>query len=69
MRDPVVTQYGHSFEREEIEVWFKTKDTCPMTGVAVTSKALVPNIALRTLIVAAEALREAAEARALEAAK
>lgn len=70
MRDPVVTQYGHSFEREEIELWFKTKDTCPMTGVAVTSKALVPNIALKTLIVAAEALREAAEeARALAAVK
>ena len=59
MKDPVVTQYGHSFERKEIELWFKTNNTCPMTGVAVTSKALVPNHALRAVIAAAEALKEA----------
>jgi hypothetical protein len=69
MKDPVITQYGHSFERAEIELWFKTKHTCPMTGVAVTSKVLTPNIALKTLIEAAEALKEAAEARELAAAK
>jgi hypothetical protein len=23
MKDPVVTQYGHSFERKEIELWFQ----------------------------------------------
>ena len=70
MTDPVVTQYGHSFERKDIELWFKTKDTCPMTGVAVTSKALVPNHALKAVIAAAEALKEAAaEARERAAAE
>jgi hypothetical protein len=63
MKDPVVTQYGHTFERKDIELWFKTKNTCPMTGAAVASKALAPNIALKAVIVAAEALKEAAQAR------
>jgi SUMO ligase MMS21 Smc5/6 complex component len=63
MQDPVLTQSGHTFERKEIELWFETKNTCPMTGVAVTSKKLTPNIALKAVIEALHVLKEATEAR------
>jgi len=63
MKDPVFTQSGHTFERKEIELWFKTKSTCPMTGVAVTSKELTPNIALKAVIEALRVLKEATAAR------
>ncbi len=63
MKDPVFTQSGHTFERKEIALWFKTKNTCPMTGAAVTSKELTPNIALKAVIEALHVLKEATEAR------
>jgi hypothetical protein len=62
MKDPVLTQSGQTFERKEIELWFKTKNTCPMTGVEVTSKKLTPNIALKAVIEALQVLKEATEA-------
>ena len=31
MVDPVVTKYGHSFEREPLENWILLHGTCPLT--------------------------------------
>ena len=49
MRDPVVAQDGHTYEREAIETWFGTQNTSPVTGLVV-AKSLVPNYALRDVM-------------------
>jgi hypothetical protein len=50
MIDPVFTADGHSYERSAIEEWFKNKSTSPKTGLPLDSKALLPNLALKTQI-------------------
>jgi len=50
MHDPVTLSDGHSYERTEIERWLMTKNTSPMTGAKLKSKAVVPNHALRNSI-------------------
>ena len=52
MKDPVLTSDGHTYERKQIERWLKTSKSkrSPMTNKKLTSKRLIPNIALRTLI-------------------
>lgn len=51
MRDPVTAADGHSYERPNIEEWFAKRPgsglTSPVTGLRLTSRALVPNITLR----------------------
>ena len=46
---PVVLQDGISYEREEIEQWFRRKDTSPTTNARI-DKVFVPNFNLRCLI-------------------
>ena len=46
--DPVITADGHTYERLAIELWLQDHDTSPMTGLSLPSKALIPNLALRT---------------------
>tara|TARA_B100000676_G_C17962623_1_gene778506 strand:+ start:321 stop:962 length:642 start_codon:yes stop_codon:yes gene_type:complete len=50
IKDPVITCDGHTYEREAIEKWFVMNDTSPFTGVALDSKVLVPNHAVRKAI-------------------
>jgi len=50
MSDPVVTCDGHTYERSAIEAWFRSKNTSPITNEALESKALIPNIHLRSQI-------------------
>lgn len=50
MEDPVMTSDGHSYERYAIEEWFRTHDTSPRTGQHLSSKVLIPNMALRMSI-------------------
>lgn len=51
MVDPVLASDGFSYERSEIENWFKRgKTTSPMTNKKLNSKTLVPNQALRNII-------------------
>jgi hypothetical protein len=51
MRDPVITVDGQTYERTEIEKWFALGNrTSPLTGEALPSTNLFPNIALRTVI-------------------
>ena len=51
MKDPVVSSDGHSYERLEIERWFSSHDTSPLSGLRVEDKTLRPNIALRNSII------------------
>ena len=50
MTDPVVDKHGHSFERNAILEWLKTKSTCPMSQELLTPDDLVPNRALKETI-------------------
>ncbi|EOD23329.1 hypothetical protein EMIHUDRAFT_368189 [Emiliania huxleyi CCMP1516] len=59
MTDPVTTCDGHTYEREAIEMWFRTyaeryplaaSAPSPVTGAMLASTALVSNIALRQVI-------------------
>ena len=45
-KDPVVSIYGHSFERRDIEKWLLEHECCPMTREHLTIAHLVPNFAL-----------------------
>jgi hypothetical protein len=46
MKDTVVSRYGHSYEREDIETWLKKKSKCPITNQGLTRAHLVKNYAL-----------------------
>ncbi len=49
--DPVIGSDGITYERAAIEAWFAAgHNTSPLTRAPMTSRSLVPNIALRTLI-------------------
>ncbi|KAH8092957.1 hypothetical protein JL720_5127 [Aureococcus anophagefferens] len=51
MREPVVCADGHTYEKAAIEAWFlEDKSTSPKTGLALDSKHLVPNFAIRSAI-------------------
>ena len=52
MRDPVVASSGQTYDRESITRWFGSgKSTCPKTGQVPADSELVPNKALKNLIV------------------
>ena len=50
MTDPVSTVDGFTYERTAISEWLRTNDTSPSTGAALGSKALIPNLSLRSMI-------------------
>lgn len=50
MRDPVICNDGHTYDRGAIQMWLVNHDTSPMTGEPLSSKKLVPNMALRDLV-------------------
>ena len=56
MLDPVTLVSGHTYERDEVLRWIAEKErkaealTDPMTGLALESNTIIPNIALRQLI-------------------
>lgn len=54
MQDPVLTEDGHTYERECIQDWLKYRNTSPLTNIKLSSKKLIPNIALRKLIIELE---------------
>ncbi|XP_066309756.1 U-box domain-containing protein 16-like [Miscanthus floridulus] len=52
MHEPVVVASGQTYDRESISRWFDSgKSTCPKTGQVLTVLELVPNKALKNLIV------------------
>ena len=46
----MVTADGHTYERENIRKWLIKNNTSPKTGLALSNKTLVPNIAIKALI-------------------
>jgi Mg-chelatase subunit ChlD len=50
MKDPVIAMDGHTYEREAIEQWFRTKLTSPVTNQRLTSAMLIPNHTLRSYL-------------------
>jgi hypothetical protein len=50
MEDPVIASDGITYNRSEIEEWFKKHDTSPKTGEILKSKNLIPNISIRNAI-------------------
>lgn len=50
MNDPVTISDGYTFERVNIQEWFKDHNTNPITGVGVLSKVLYPNLSIKSLI-------------------
>ena len=50
MVDPVFTATGQTYERECIAQWLRTKQTDPISNAKLPNKKLVPNFALRGLI-------------------
>ncbi|WZY84599.1 hypothetical protein YC2023_030983 [Brassica napus] len=52
MRDPVVVFTGQTYDRESIDLWIKSgHTTCPKTGQVLKHTNLIPNSALKNLIV------------------
>jgi len=52
MRDPVVVATGQTYDRESIDLWIQSgHNTCPKTGQVLKHTSLVPNRALKNLIV------------------
>ncbi|XP_010543162.1 PREDICTED: U-box domain-containing protein 16 [Tarenaya hassleriana] len=52
MRDPVVVSTGQTYDRESIELWIQSgHNTCPKTGQTFKHTDLIPNRALKNLIV------------------
>ena len=52
MEDPVVASDGHTYDRKDIQNWFKTHDTSPHTNEPFEHKVLIPNIVVRKLVIA-----------------
>ena len=51
MKDPVITADGQSYERDDIEQWFRNGNrTSPSTGAVLPHTDLTPNHALRNAI-------------------
>ena len=50
MQDPVVATDGHTYERDAIERWLRKKQTSPVTNLPLESAALLPNHAMKSLI-------------------
>eukprot|EP00743_Colponemidia_sp_Colp-15_P012734 GILK01014586.1.p1 GENE.GILK01014586.1~~GILK01014586.1.p1 ORF type:complete len:389 (-),score=38.63 GILK01014586.1:53-1219(-) len=59
MRDPVVAEDGHSYERTEIERWFTAGNlTSPVTNSLLADLTLRPNFTLRNVIDAFQRLSQ-----------
>jgi len=50
MVDPVMCDDGFTYERKNIEEWFKVSNKSPLTNLRLNSKKLMPNTILRQLI-------------------
>jgi hypothetical protein len=50
MKDPWTTSVGSTYEKEQIEHWLSKNKTDPKTNKKLTSKKLVPNHSLRSVI-------------------
>lgn len=49
MEDPVMASDGHTYERYAIEEWFAHSSTSPVTNLAMSSKILTSNMAVKSI--------------------
>ena len=52
MTDPVITPYGTTYERSEIEESLKTNNSCPLSKKELTKNKRIPSYALKSAILA-----------------
>ena len=50
MNDPVVTPYGHTFERKNIEEYITNHGICPITRAPLKLGTLAPNYTVRDVL-------------------
>ncbi|KAL7448230.1 hypothetical protein ACHAWC_000457 [Mediolabrus comicus] len=50
MKDPVIDNDGHSYEREAIERWLRAQSSSPVTNEYLSLDMLQPNKELKTRI-------------------
>ncbi|KAL9649329.1 hypothetical protein ABK040_014631 [Willaertia magna] len=50
MIDPVTIETGQTYDRNSIEEWLKSKNTCPITRATLKSKTLARNVILKDTI-------------------
>ena len=51
MEDPVVSRFGHLYDRKSIEEWIEREGTCPFTNEIMDFGDLYPVYALRNDII------------------
>ena len=47
MHEPVLSRWGHTYERASIMKWLRTHDSCPMTRKPLTPSTLITNAHLK----------------------
>ena len=50
MRDPVMTKYGHCFEREAITEWVRKQGKCPLTQKPLSLSDIFPAYSVKSAI-------------------
>jgi hypothetical protein len=50
MTDPVMTPYGHCFQRSSIEQWLEKHNTCPITGKNLEKSQLMPCYTVKAIV-------------------
>ncbi|CDW79897.1 ubox domain containing protein [Stylonychia lemnae] len=50
MKEPVMTKYGHCFEKSAILDWIERQGKCPLTQQPLTKQDLFPNYAIKGAI-------------------
>lgn len=50
MTDPVMTPYGHCFQRSCIEAWLGNHDSCPITGQPLRAEQLIPCYTIKAIV-------------------
>jgi hypothetical protein len=48
--EPVICSDGFTYEKSAIEIWFKSNNTSPMTGLVLENKNLIPNRIVKNLL-------------------
>jgi hypothetical protein len=51
MNDPVIAMDGHTYEHAAIKNWLRKSNKSPKTNCVLKTKTLVPNHALRSMII------------------
>jgi hypothetical protein len=50
MKEPIMTRWGHNYEREALMKWMERHDDCPLTRNALTLQDIIVNRALKQKI-------------------